>query len=113
MVTVEETLKERGARYGDFMGHALVAQALLDIMRKTTGWELMEADQRQAVGMFCDKMARIGNGDPDYVDNWRDIAGYATLVMVRLEADAAHPVEALPFSGGSPKQPHSSEDQSK
>ncbi len=35
--------------------------------------------------MIAHKLARICNGDPDYGDSWRDIAGYATLVADRLE----------------------------
>ena len=30
-------------------------------------------------------MGRIVNGDPSYVDNWRDIAGYAQLVADELQ----------------------------
>ena len=29
--------------------------------------------------MICNKIARAVNGDPQYFDNYRDIAGYATL----------------------------------
>jgi len=29
-------------------------------------------------------MARIVNGDSNYIDNWHDIAGYATLVEQEL-----------------------------
>jgi hypothetical protein len=29
--------------------------------------------------------SRICNGDPFYVDSWRDIAGYAQLVVNELE----------------------------
>ena len=35
--------------------------------------------------MICHKIGRILNGDPDYGDSWRDIAGYALLVADRLE----------------------------
>ena len=34
--------------------------------------------------MITNKMARIVNGDPNYIDNWHDIAGYATLVEQEL-----------------------------
>ena len=42
-------------------------------------------DQQEALDMICHKMARIVNGDPDYVDSWVDIAGYAMLVADRLQ----------------------------
>lgn len=35
--------------------------------------------------MIATKMARIVNGDPDYLDNWHDIQGYAKLVQQELE----------------------------
>jgi len=34
--------------------------------------------------MILHKIARILNGDPEYSDNWHDIAGYATLIEVAL-----------------------------
>lgn len=35
--------------------------------------------------MICNKIARAVNGDPQYFDNWRDIAGYATLAEKACE----------------------------
>jgi len=40
--------------------------------------------QRQALRVIVDKLARILNGDPDYIDSWHDLCGYATLVEQRL-----------------------------
>jgi hypothetical protein len=45
----------------------------------------MDYDMKQALCVICDKMARIGNGDPFYDDNWHDIQGYAKLVEDRLK----------------------------
>lgn len=81
---VSNTLMERGERYGDFHLHAEIAQSLQDIMRGQTGWVTMSADKRQALTVIADKIARILNGDPEYVDNWHDIQGYARLVEDRL-----------------------------
>lgn len=81
---IQDTLAQRGARYGDFTDHAAIAQTLQDTMRATPGWGRMNAVQRQAITVMCDKLARIGNGDPNYDDNWRDIIGYATLALERL-----------------------------
>lgn len=41
----------------------------------------------EALEMIAHKIARICNGDPNYADNWVDIAGYATLVANRLEKE--------------------------
>lgn len=89
MQNIDQTLEERGKRYGDFMGHALIAQALLDVIEKMPSWAYMEADQKQCLRAFADKVGRIGNGDPHYPDNWHDIAGYATLVYCRLQEGVA------------------------
>lgn len=37
--------------------------------------------------MIAHKIARILNGDPNYADNWHDIAGYATLIDLQLQGD--------------------------
>lgn len=44
----------------------------------------MPPDMGVALDMICHKLARIAVGDINYVDNWIDIAGYATLVADRL-----------------------------
>lgn len=82
-------LAERGARYGRFEDHARIAQAL-----QHTLWREFERRgvslkpfQQEAIGMICHKLGRIANGDPDYVDSWDDIAGYATLVSKILRGE--------------------------
>ena len=39
----------------------------------------------EAMEMILHKIARIFNGDEIYIDNWADIAGYATLAVQYLE----------------------------
>jgi hypothetical protein len=85
MTDVKATLAERGARYGQFKDHAKLCQSLKYTMIRTDGWDLCDADQREALEMIAHKIARVLNGDPNYIDNWVDIAGYATLVADRLE----------------------------
>lgn len=87
MNKTNEILADRGARYGDYMEQAKISRALWQVMddallmRKKT----LDADQADALLMIAMKISRIVNGDPDYADNWRDIAGYATLVANRLD----------------------------
>lgn len=88
MTDFTATLAERGARYGKFEDHAVIAQGLKDQMWATEGWSRLAPDQRQALEVIQDKVARILNGDPDYTDNWHDIAGYSRLVEDRLTAAA-------------------------
>lgn len=83
-MNVEETLKERGDRYGDFTDHADICDALLRALEVNHGWlSKLSPNQRQALRTICDKMARIVNGDPNYKDNWHDIQGYAKLAEDR------------------------------
>ena len=84
---IDYTLAERGSRYGDFADHARIAQKLQDDMRAETGWADLAPDQKQALTVIADKIARMLNGDPNYRDNWHDIVGYAKLVDDRLARD--------------------------
>jgi hypothetical protein len=90
MTEVSDTLAERGARYGSFFDHALIAQSMQQLMRGTdaikTGWDGLSPDMQQALTVIADKVARILNGDPTYLDNWHDIQGYARLVEQRLQS---------------------------
>ena len=85
MTDVKATLAEREARYGQFKDHAKISQELKRVMQKTDGWNNLGATGREALEMIAHKIARVLNGDPTYIDNWVDIAGYATLVAERLE----------------------------
>ncbi len=85
MSATEAILKERGARYGKFTDHARISQNSLRMLSSEPGWHNLSDDQKEALTLICHKMARIINGDPNYSDSWRDIAGYAELVAKRLE----------------------------
>jgi hypothetical protein len=84
--SIETTLAERGSRYGNFEGHALIAQNIKAAMREGN-WDRLAADQRECLEMIAHKAARILNGDPDYHDSWHDIVGYAKLVADRLASE--------------------------
>ena len=90
MSSVDATLEECGKRYGKFDGQARIAQGLKQIIMlvNPAKYELMAADQKEALDMICHKIARIINGDPDYADSWHDIAGYAKLVEDRLNGNS-------------------------
>lgn len=82
--SISEILAERGKRYGSFMGNASISQELKSVMWRQDKYLDLSLDQREALEMIAHKIARILNGDPNYVDNWVDIAGYAKLVSDRL-----------------------------
>lgn len=86
---VTSTLQERGSRYGTFVGHAKVTQRLKKVVTEALdarGTALAD-DQQEAIDMILHKLGRIINGDPDYDDSWRDIAGYSMLVCKRLNGE--------------------------
>ena len=72
-MTVENTLAERGARYGQFIDHAEIAQGIQEVYRKGRNWDTLDYDIRQCLVVISDKIARILNGDPYYTDNYHDI----------------------------------------
>ena len=101
-MTIDNTLAERGSRYGDFSDHARLCQDLKDVMttfavvQNTPNsvavhfpWGELPATHKQALEVIADKIARILSGDPNYADNWHDIQGYAKLVEDRLPQDKA------------------------
>ena len=83
-MNVDDTLVERGIRYGSFETHAQYAEDINQIFERSPNWSTMNADNKEALRIIANKIGRILNGDPEYDDNWRDIAGYATLVLNRI-----------------------------
>lgn len=83
-MNIESTLNQRGERYGEFKCVAATTYALQAVIQEAQSYDKLSASQIIALDMICNKMARIVNGDPNYIDNWHDIAGYATLVEQEL-----------------------------
>ncbi len=85
MPDINAIIKERGTQHGSLVDHARVCQAMKDAMRDSLGWSALASDQREAADMIVHKLARALSGNPNHLDHWVDIAGYATLVANRLE----------------------------
>lgn len=83
----EQLITERGSRYGKFKDGAEIMQELKDVMREVDGWHNLTPSQREALDMIQHKIGRILNGDPTYDDSWKDIAGYATLIVNELNGE--------------------------
>ena len=83
-VNVETITAERGEQYGDFTTQGEIAQELKEYMRKRPGWAYLQPHQRESLDMIQHKISRILNGDPNVVDSWADIAGYAHIVAIRI-----------------------------
>ena len=87
MAEVGQTLEERGKRYGNYLQQTRISKALQNRMRMVESYKELDPDMQDALEMIAVKISRILNGDPDYSDNWHDIAGYATLVADRLDGN--------------------------
>jgi len=86
-MTVDNVVDERAITYGKFENLAEVSQRFKDSLHYflITRNKYLAPDQQEAMELIFHKFARIVNGDPDHIDNWKDVAGYATLVADRLE----------------------------
>ncbi len=85
-MNTDAVLKERGTRYGKFIDQTRIIDGLMEPMR-LAGLDDLETDQKESLHQIAVKISRILNGDPNYVDNWDDIAGYAELVSKRLKGE--------------------------
>lgn len=80
MTKIDETLSERGGRYGKYKDHAYITQNIKRAMMDSKNWWTLSDDKRESLEMIAHKIGRILNGDPDYDDSWLDIEGYSKLV---------------------------------
>jgi len=92
---MREILDARGEQYGDFTTQGEIAQGLKQYVRGCAGWSRLNAHQRESLEMIMHKVSRILNGNPDHMDSWVDIAGYAQLV-----ADRVKDTEPFDIGGG-------------
>lgn len=81
---IEDVLNQRQATYGSFTKNAEVSQMLKYFMTQGTNYKQMPVAHREALEMIVHKIARIVNGDPNYIDNWIDICGYSQLVIEEI-----------------------------
>lgn len=85
---IDNTLSERGSRYGSFKDNATVTQELLHVIKQYgTNYDKLSDVHLEAIHMIFHKIARCVCGDPNYDDNFIDIAGYAKLMADELKGD--------------------------
>lgn len=82
--STESLLKARGNKYGDVGQQSRLFTDIMDAMGRTDRVRQLSPVQRQSLYMIALKMSRIVCGDPNEVDHWRDIAGYARLPIRHL-----------------------------
>lgn len=79
---IRDTIEQRGNKYGKYAFNAELTQELMGLV--TNHAELMGNElsntHLESIHMIFHKISRMVNGDPWYVDNAHDIAGYATLL---------------------------------
>jgi len=87
---VDATLDARALDYGAFKDGAALMQGIKRQMAEHAQkhGKTFADDQWEALEMIVHKIGRIVNGNPDKVDSWVDIAGYATLIADRLQGNA-------------------------
>lgn len=84
-IQIETVLAERNATHGDYREQAAFAQQFKRMMRAGRNWERLDFYQAQSLEAFADKISRVLCGNFNEPDHYRDVAGYATLVVRELE----------------------------
>ena len=81
---VRAVLAERGAAYGDLTDQAALSRALKCHVMEHPNYGCLSMVQREALDMILHKISRIVNGNPNILDHWVDISGYAMLAADRI-----------------------------
>lgn len=86
---IEKILDNRAEQYGTFIRSADIAIKLKQVIHNAMVREdtQLYPDQLQALDMVATKIGRILTGNPSHIDSWIDIAGYAKLVVDRLQGN--------------------------
>lgn len=82
---IRELLTERASTHGHFPETAAAIQHTKDWWRAQRNWSALTHAQREALDMIAHKVGRILAGDPNHLDSYVDISGYATLCVQELE----------------------------
>jgi len=94
----EAILTERGNTYGPFKANAIMAMAIqntFNAVPRLAGVHVPVSQEHQyALQMIAVKLARLLTGDPNHVDSWQDIAGYAELAARQCRPTPAPPTPA-------------------
>jgi len=70
---------ERKTTHGSWLVQSALARALKLMMRDSENFNKMQPHQCEALDQIMVKISRILTGNPNEVDHWDDIAGYAFL----------------------------------
>lgn len=89
MPEIDDLLKDRGSRYGDFGVQSQTAQAIREAFKDSLNWEVLPPYMREGLDLVAVKISRMLCGDFMYMDNVVDIIGYMTLVKTEMEKEHA------------------------
>jgi hypothetical protein len=91
-------INERESTHGAFNVAAPIMEAILAIYEASPNWHKMTSMQKQTLRMFAHKSGRLLVGNPNYLDHWVDIEGYAHLIVIELTGERYIP--GTPEDGG-------------
>tara|TARA_R110000744_G_C19346984_1_gene559994 strand:+ start:603 stop:896 length:294 start_codon:yes stop_codon:yes gene_type:complete len=87
MRDIENTVKERGNRYGSMVDNANLTQALMTEINLAAAHagQTLSPTHKECLHMIVHKISRMVIGDQWYSDNPHDISGYAKLLEDYIE----------------------------
>lgn len=97
-MTPEEIVKERNATHGDARLQFTTSQKLKSAMLQGLQQSGQRADPLviEALEMICVKVSRVVCGNSREIDHYKDIQGYAQIVINDLEAGNLPPEYPMP-----------------
>lgn len=80
--------KERLGTHGKWDFQSAISQNLKFLFRKLApNWDKLPNGVKEPVELICMKISRIVTGNPNEIDHWRDIAGYAELRIRQIKQE--------------------------
>jgi len=84
----QQIIKDRHKTHGDYRKVFDLSQFIKAHLRSGNQQLAINRDMAvhlEALDMIAVKIARITHGDPNEIDHWQDIAGYAQIVVNHIE----------------------------
>lgn len=81
---LNKILEERKKTHGDFSKQSLTSQAFKEEFKKSPNYQKMPPAFKEGIEMILHKLARAMHGDFREIDHYRDIQGYAELIIKNI-----------------------------
>lgn len=78
-------LQQRFSTHGRFSDNARLTEQIMDVLRSSPNWDSCDPCVKVATFMIIHKLARALSGSVLFDDHWKDIAGYATLIVDSIQ----------------------------